>query len=70
MGTHYARAETDRDEERKRDPVKFKLHYARSLATRKGLPKCHVMEQVDILNGKKSLLHFLIYKEIKRILSN
>ena len=50
MGTHYARAETDRDEERKRDPVKFKLHDARSLATRKGLPKCHVMEQVDILN--------------------
>ncbi|RMX49481.1 hypothetical protein pdam_00017639 [Pocillopora damicornis] len=47
MGTHYARAETDRDEERKRDPVKCKLHDARRLATRKGLPKCHVMEQLQ-----------------------
>ena len=49
MGTHYARAETDRVGERKRDPVKCKLYDARSPAIRKGLPMCHVMEQVDNL---------------------
>ena len=53
MGTHYARAENGRDGERERDPVKCKLYDARSLAIRKGLPKCHVMEQVDILTRKE-----------------
>ena len=54
MGTHYAGAETDRDGERKRDPVKCKLYDARSPAIRKGLPKCHVMEQVDFLTQKEN----------------
>ena len=53
MGTHYARAENGRDGERERDPVKCKLYDARSPAIRKGLPKCHVMEQVDILTRKE-----------------
>ena len=54
MGTHYAGAETDRDGERKRDPVKCKLYDARSPAIRKGLPKGHVMEQVDFLTRKEN----------------
>ena len=53
MGTHYARAKTDCDRERKRDPVKCKLYDARSPATRKGLPKCHMMEKVDNLTRKE-----------------
>ena len=53
MATHYARAETDRVGERKRDPVKCKLYDARSPAIRKGLPMCHVMEQVDNLKRKE-----------------
>ena len=53
MGTHYARAKTDCDGERKRDPVKCKLYDVRCPATRKGLPKCHVMEKVDNLTRKE-----------------
>ena len=53
MRTHYARAETDPVGERKRDPVKCKLHDARSPAIRKGLPMCHVMEQVDNLKRRE-----------------
>ena len=53
MGTHYARAKTDCDGERKRDPVKCKPYDARSPATRKGLPKCHMMEKVDNLTRKE-----------------
>ena len=54
MGTHYARAETDRLEERKTAPVRCKLYDARSPAVRKGLPMCHVMEQVDHLKQKET----------------
>ena len=54
MGTHYACAKTDCDEERKRDPVKCKLYDARSPATRKGLPKCHVMEKVDKFDTERN----------------
>ena len=66
MGTHYARAETDCVGERKRDPVKCKLYDARSPAIRKGLPMCHVMEQVDNLKRKEippPFLYLLSYQE-------
>ena len=47
MGTHYARAETDRDGNRKRDPVKCKLYEARAPAAREGLSMQHVMDNVE-----------------------
>ena len=54
MGTHYARAETDREEERKRAPVRCKLYDARGPALRKGLPMHHLMDQVSFLKGKET----------------
>ena len=52
-GDSLCLAETDRVGERKRDPVKCKLYNARSPAIRKGLPMCHVMEQVDNLKRRE-----------------
>ena len=52
-GDSLCLAETDRVGERKRDPVKCKLYDARSPAIRKGLPMCHVMEQVDNLKRRE-----------------
>jgi len=52
MGTHFARAETDRDGERKRDPVRCKLYEARCESIREGLDSQHVMAHVDMMQRK------------------
>jgi len=54
MGTHYARAETDRCGKRKRDPVRCKLYDARGPALRLGLPSHHVMDQVHYLQQREN----------------
>ena len=54
MGTHYARAETDRNEERSRDPVRCKLYDARGPSLRCGLQRQHVIDQVVHLKNKEN----------------
>lgn len=52
MGTHFARASTDRDKERSREPVRCKLYDARGPVHQTGLNSRNVMDQVNYL-GKK-----------------
>lgn len=52
MGTHFARAETDKDGERKRDPVRCKLYEARCESLRKGFERQHVLAHVELLQRK------------------
>ena len=53
MGTHYARAETDREGERTRETVWCKLYDARGVTLRSGLGNEHVMRHVDLLRQKE-----------------
>ena len=59
MGTHYARAETDREEERKRAPVRCKLNDARVPAQRKGLRMHHLLS-----NQEPGLLMNTIFRNV------
>ncbi|KAK2548758.1 hypothetical protein P5673_031011 [Acropora cervicornis] len=51
MGTHYARAATDRSGERNRDPVKCKLYEARGPGLRQ-VDMQHVLSNVEIMRIK------------------
>ena len=53
MAIHYARAATDQDGARKRDPVKCKLYDARGPDAKAGLSSCHVMDHVSQLKRQE-----------------
>lgn len=53
MSTHYAKAKTDENRKRKRDPVRCKLYDARGSTAQFGFPMVHVMSQVSHLKQKE-----------------
>lgn len=77
MATHFARAESDKDGERKRDPVRCKLYEARCESLCKGFNRQHVLAHVKLLQGKDKppLFAFLLsdqepYIKINTVLGN
>ena len=52
MGTQFARAETDRDQKRSRDPIRCKLYEARGPPIRSGFSSEHVARHVGLLSNR------------------